>query len=251
MDYRIETYERWAPFGALWTQWAKPVLFSSYPNRLSSIFKPSKVTWMNHVDYKTMIIVDVEGEAGVKEGVAYAKMGYRPVPLYNGVRGESQSRVVNVDNLQSALFAASQELEECVIAPDAPPVFLLDSKRMTGYKYIDIFDNRWVVFPQDMPSASFIKQNGIEKIVVRSDGIQDDLSHILFRYQKEGLVVYLCKSKDDVPTKITVKRPSRFKSLRYRFSVMLGLKRNSTGGFGSFIPEPSQHRSGYGYRGIG
>ena len=29
MDRRIEAFETWAPYGLKWTQWAKPVLFST------------------------------------------------------------------------------------------------------------------------------------------------------------------------------------------------------------------------------
>jgi hypothetical protein len=45
-----------------------------------------------------------------------------------------------------------------------------------------------------------------------------------------------------------VDRPSAFRSLFYRALTLVGLRRNSAGGFGSIVPQPSQSsgRSGYG-----
>ncbi|MBZ0136891.1 MAG: hypothetical protein K8I27_11005 [Planctomycetes bacterium] len=47
------------------------------------------------------------------------------------------------------------------------------------------------------------------------------------------------------PVEIRVNKPSMFKLGWYRFLAAMGLKRNSTGGFGGRIPEPSQS-SGFG-----
>ena len=251
MNDKLKAFKIWAPEDVEWAQWAKPVLFSKYPYHVRDVVKVAKIDWIDSVVKDTMIIVDLEGSGGVREGLAYAQMGYRPVPLYNGVQGEySQPVIIKVDEIQNALFAGTETLASYTISPKAPPVFLLDSRRMTNDKRRGVFDNRWSVFPQDMPSATYLMQRGITKVVVRTEKILDDLSHILYRYQKEGISIYQCY-KDESPKKITVRRPSRFKSLRYRFLVTLGLRRNSTGGFGSYVPETSQYNSGSGYRGIG
>ncbi len=120
---------------------------------------------------------------------------------------------------------------------------MLDSKRMAGCgKKPGTYDNRWCVFPQDMPSAAFLLNAGIRRVIVRSARIHNDLSHILLRYQKEGIEIQLCTGQEI--EKITVVKPSRFRSISYRFSVILGLTRNSAGGFGGMIPEPTQSRYG-------
>jgi len=248
MDKRIEAFETWAPYGARWTQWAKPVLFSTWPKKSFVQFDDFVIGWTDQAERNTMIIVDTESGDSVKEGLAYAKLGYRPVPLYNGVRGEDYDNLIDVEDLQNWLFAGAKVLKDLEISRDAPPVFLLDSRRLKAKtKKRGIFDNRWVVFPQDMPSSNFLKQNGITKIVVRSEHIQMDLAHILYQYQKDGLLILQCKKTSQQPERITVKKPSRFNGIGYRFLVTLGLKRNSTGGFGSFIPE----QSGSAYYGIG
>jgi hypothetical protein len=99
------------------------------------------------------------------------------------------------------------------------------------------YDNRWSVFPQDMPSAAFLSKRGIREVIVRSDRIQDDLAHILRRYQEQGIKISMCDGTE--VREITVSKPSRFKSLFYRFGVILGLRRNAAGGFGGIVPEPS------------
>ena len=90
-----------------------------------------------------------------------------------------------------------------------------------------------------MPSSDFIKKHGIKRVVVRSEYINDDLSHVLLRYQNNGIDIYIVREINSEPQKLKIRKPTRFKSLSYRFKVMFGLKRNSTGGFGSYILEPS------------
>jgi len=181
--------------------------------------------------------------------LALARLGYRPVPLYNGVSANFLSTIVKVDDIVNALYKGADELSKYYIPSDAPPVFMLDSNRMTGFgKQPGKYDNRWCVFPQDMPSAAFLLKEGLCKVIVRSDSIQNDLSHILCRYQNEGIDIYICNGEE--VRKIPVVKPSKFKSLSYRFKAILGLTRNATGGFGGWIPEPTQSSSSgrfYGY----
>ncbi len=252
MMNNLETYKIWAPDDALWTQWAKPVLFIRQPAAYNAEkLDIPELKWINSVEKHTMIIVDLPKHSGVIESLALARLGYRPVPLYNGVSVQYSTHIVKVHEIVSALYKGADDLITCNIRPDAPPVFMLDSNRMSGSgKLPGTYDNRWCVFPQDMPSASFLLKEGINKVIVRSEAIQNDLSHILHRYQEEGIGIYL--SNGEEPKKIPVAKPSKFKSLSYRFKIILGLTRNATGGFGSKIPEATQSSiSGTRYYGFG
>jgi len=236
MNENLEIYKIWAPDDALWTQWAKPVLFIKRPINVCFKLDIPELEWIQDVNRDTMIIVDLPGQSGVTESLALARLGFRPVPVYNGVYSASYSALVDVGELAAALFRGAEELIKLNIKPDAPPVFMLDSRRMYGRgKYPGTFDNRWCVFPQDMPSATFLYKNGIYKVIVRSESVQNDLAHILRRYQDEGIIVSLCTGKE-VKT-ISVVKPSKYRSLTYRFSTILGLTRNGAGGFGEMIPE--------------
>ena len=250
MINNLEIYKTWAPYDALWTQWAKPVLFMHSPQELLRELDIPELGWIQSVESQTMIIVDLPSKSSVVESMGLARLGYRPVPLYNGVDGRVFSMVVKVDEIAAALCYCAGILATYNIGPEAPPVFMLDSNRMNGSgKQPGTYDNRWCVFPQDMPSASFLINAGIRRIIVRSDRIQNDLSHILLRYQEEGIEIHLCTGEQI--EKISVVKPSKFRSLSYRFSVILGLTRNGAGGFGDKIPEPTQSSSSGRYYGYG
>ena len=248
MNESITTYKIWAPDNCVWSAWAKPVLFAGpvYGDKMEI----PEINWITELKGDTMIILDLPGKDGIEEGFALAHIGYRPVPLYNGVNGPNpEAMIVNTRDIVIALFEGAKILSSINLSPNAPPVFLLDSNRMTDKgKERGKYDNRWCVFPQDMPSADFLANQGIKKIIVRTNDnkIQNDLSHILCRYQNRGLKIYLCSGGDDIPDipkETKVPNPSHFGSLIYRFKVMLGLSRNSTGGFGAKIPEQMQRRT--------
>jgi len=244
-DDNIEIFKIWAPDNVYWSQWAKPVLFANMRGRRYGNNTLPELEWITQADNKMAVIVDLPGYTGVLEGLALAQLGYRPVPLYNGVSTPSGApMVVPVDDIIATLNVGANDLSSMVIKPDAPPAFLLDSYRMNDRsKEPGTFDNRWCIFPQDMPSASALLSNGIDRVVVRSYAINDDLEHILYRYESQGITVYKCVGKNIIREKI--RRPSRYRGLFYRFGVILGLKRNATGGFGGMIPYPSQSSGRY------
>lgn len=236
-----ELYTIWNREESPWSIWAKPVLFAAmnksdldYPRSLT--FPP--VRWALPADGSTAIIVDLPGAESVAMGLALAKSLYRPVPLYNCCKAPGM--LVNVNPIVEGLVAGGPLLARLDLHPLAPPVFLLDSNRLKN-SYFPIpgrFDNRWCILPQDMPSTGFLKKMGIETVLLRSTSIRDDLSHILFRYQEGGLrILHSHPSKLDV-FPVSVRKPLLFKSLFYRAQVLIGLRRNSAGGFGAIIPEP-------------
>lgn len=246
----MELYKIWAPDSAEWTAWAKPVLFASLPSSLKQV-QPNlspKAAALS-LDRKTMVIIDLPGQQGVKEALGFAESGWRPVPLYNGVWGTGKM-LVNIVALAEALYLGADVLRRLPLPPDAPPVFMLDSNRMNGTRAPETFDNRWCVFPQDMPSAQYIRDKGIAKILLRSDKAPNtDLSRILYDYQEAGLALQILKGNDAFPKTLTVKKQSALDEWAYRLKVILKLKRNAAGGFGGAIPTPyEQSGSGTYYR---
>ena len=244
----IEAYKIWAPQNVLWTLWAKPVLFACMTT--SAILEDESISvdlpeirWKDFLLQDTAIIVDLPGLKGVEEGLALAQIGYRPVPLYNGVYSNT-FMTVSTGDLARSLYKGAKVLADIYIRDNAPPVFLLDSMRKgTGSKIPGMYDNRWCVFAQDMPSASFLKKQGIKKIIVRTEGeksifaskISDDLAHILCRYQEEGIKIQHTFGVE--PENIIVSKPSHFKKLFYRYKVIFGLTQNPAGGFGGMTME--------------
>lgn len=250
MKADVRRYRSWAPDDVMWTEWAKPVLFMNSSSRADDVIIP-ELKWIKEVYDDTMVIVDLPGAKSVEEGLALARLGYRPVPLYNGVCSpKGNTALVDTRELAKALNKGAEELDRLTIKADAPPAFLLDFNRMQGQKKKPgSFDNRWCVFAQDMPSALLLKKNGIQRVVVQTYDVQNDLAHILHRYHQQG--IQICRYRFGKLQELPVAKPSRFKSILYRYKTITGLTRNAAGGFGGMIPEPTQSSSGTRYYGIG
>lgn len=247
-----QIFEAWAPDGALWTPWAKPVLFASM-SRLT--ITQTSIDWRS-VDVRevpaargsTAVVVELPGPQSVLTGLALAAQGYRPVPLYNANVGPNST--IDVDEIANALRLGAEEMRAMRIAPDAPPAFLLDANRMRPKRTLEPgrFDNRWIVLPQDFPSAIKLASHGVREVLVMREGdrLEDDLAHVLLRWQRGGLVIQAVDArKYGRPEAIHIEPPSMFRRAWYRLIVLAGLRRANVGGFGAQIPEPSSGGSGF------
>jgi hypothetical protein len=247
-DDKLTVFQQWAPEDNQWSAWVKPVLFASLTNKDFSGVNISELPDCQYVSQlyrKSAIIIDLEGENSILEGLSLAQKGYFPVPLFNCCKAPGM--LIDVSVLSKYLVAGGQFLKDNRVRYDASPIFILDSRRMNFSNIIKEgrFDNRWCLVPQDMPSGKHLKDAGFDNILVRTDRIRDDLSHILCRYQQAGIKVQICSDRSTVEN-ITVRTPSYFRYLSYRWSVYLGLKRNSAGGFGAMVPEQATHSTGMG-----
>jgi hypothetical protein len=246
-----ELYRLWSPDDSIWSNWVKPVLFTATSQAASSFFdwRTLNVAWAPAADAGAAIILDLPEAESVWFGLALAQRGYRPVPLYNGASGPSA--IVNVGRIIGALQDEAESLAKLPIETNAPPVFLLDANRSAGGATVSPgrFDNRWAVFPQDFPSASFLVSHGVRAVVLAQTFAgepQRDLAHVLVRWQEAGLEILAADARSELPPDpIRVSRPGHFRRLWYRALVVAGLRRNSAGGFGGVVPEPSQS-SGFG-----
>lgn len=245
MNEELELYKKWAPDTARWTQWAKPVVFMNMKlatTKRKGTTGQANGKWAQYQSDR-MLIIDLPDDLGVKEGLAVAKIGYRPVPLYNGVPGGRKAVVPN-QNIVESLKKGGNVLTTIKLSPTANPAFLLDANRLKGLKRSPgTFDNRWCVVAQDMPSPNYLKKHSINEIVVRTDELQHDLATILYQYQKQGILIYLCNSQGSSQL-TTIPKPKNI-GLFYRFLFLLGFTRSATGGFGMSIPEVSSGGGGY------
>lgn len=255
---REETYAAWVPdlpddsFGSAWTAWAKPVLFASMPGEteagnaacgvISLDDRPHLMASLKSTPGTWIIIVDMPGAAAIRLGVAMAAHGYRPIPLFNGCPGKDE--LVNTAELITALRASAGSLMQAQLPENAPPAFLLDSRRMT--KEVSPspgkFDNRWFTFPQDFPSANLLRARGISAALViqeKAGQPAEDLGHVLRRWQDAGIEIYQALPESSQPERLDVARPPRFRSLWYGLLAIIGLMPNSAGGFGGVVPHPS------------
>ncbi|MES1243181.1 MAG: hypothetical protein ABUT39_16330 [Acidobacteriota bacterium] len=259
-----QLFEVWAPEDSVWSRWAKPALFAGGPQVLEpAVSAPAMPAMPVHpvdpvappgsgsysqapFDPWTAFVVDMPGERSVEIGMALARTGYRPVPLFN--TAYHQFAIVPVYPILKRLRDGAEELQGLAIPSDAPPVFLLDAKRLEPGAPPEPgkFDNRWAVFPQDFPSANFLLSNNVRRVVLlqeeRLQGApRTDLAHVLLRWQEAGVEIYAQDPDGTMsPRPVQVAKPSAFRSLFYRALTLSGLRRSSAGGFGSVIPIPSQ-----------
>lgn len=207
-----EIYKIWAPSGQKWVDWVRPVPFMQLPEDTllsgwSEGFGP--MTDFPGVGEAGMaLIVDLPGAQSVREGIALAKRGYRPVPIFNGTFPQRGARAT-VDNgsVAMALRRYAPELNDIILPEDAMPAFLLDSNRLHRYKMqISLFDNSWDVYPQDMPSAEYLWKKGVRKCVVIGDKISKDLKKLLYMFQKKGIEIWWTEGYE-APQKQRIYKP--------------------------------------------
>ncbi len=239
-----ECFAIWAPDEVLWSQWAKPVIFASVPfleteHPLGVV--PIDAQGVPEAWGGSAVVVDLPGADAVAVGIALGGRGFRPVPLFNGTIGPSA--VVDVSELVDALGAGSQVLKGMAIRPDASPAFLLDANRKgtTVGLTEGMYDNRWVVLPQDLPSATLLQSQGIHEVILMVSGTLApamDLAHALLRWQEGGLrlgVVDMADKRFEPNLRVPV--PSLFRRAWYGAVALTGLRRSNVGGFGSTLPE--------------
>lgn len=240
MDKRLELYKTWVPDTALWTQWAKPVVFMNLTNFQANRYKyksfkkfeKPKIPYHN----QRMVIVDLPGAESIDEGLILAEKGYRPVPLYNYVP-QGKHDLISLDDIIDGLGYGAEFLQRAKLSDRANPVFLLDFNRLQeGRRNDPNFDNRWCVVEQDMPSADYLKKQRIKEIVVHTKMLQEDLKRILYKYQEAGISIsrYDEESKESKISAVVIAKPQKA-SLFYRFRMFSGLARNSVGAFGMYL----------------
>jgi len=249
-----ELYEIWAPHGGVWSPWTAPALFAlvKCPDKSADVrVERAQLVWQQHATaHDTAIILDLPGAEAVKFGLGLAQNGYRPVVLINAspapfhlvVTPSMRPPVVlDMQPIAQEICAGAPWLQELALPSDAPPVFILDSRRGTGTQPLrgDLFDNRWMVFAQDFPSARFLAEQKIKRVILVQVGRMqplEDLSHVLLRWQEAGIEILAKQSGDaSEASPIMVAKPSRFRAIWHRALAIMGFRRSNVGGFGGFV----------------
>jgi hypothetical protein len=247
-----DAFAVWAPDGGTWSAWAKPMAFVQASGTIATVPIEEMALRAIHVALEphTTVIVDLTGSDAVYAGLSLASGGFRPVPLFNGTSGPSP--VIDVAPITRALGSGVERLAAMTLSPEAPPAFLLDSRRDGVGAQVEpgSYDNRWVVLPQDFPSGAFLQSRGVTNAtLMRRNGLSVpvDLAHVLRRWQDVGIRINVTDvTTGRTATDVTVPMPSRFKLAWYAAVALLGLHRSNVGGFGSVIPHETGRRGFYG-----
>ncbi|MCL2217496.1 MAG: hypothetical protein FWB91_10840 [Defluviitaleaceae bacterium] len=228
-----DLFEIWAPIGQeRWTKFAKPALFTNIkeyePASSGGIFKtpgiPMEIALLSNKT--SAIIVDLPGVSGVESGLALAEKGFRPVPLYNVVHEEKTgflSPVIDNTPIVNALKSCAGDLQQINIDSSAPPAFLLDYDRNKDIAdSLHMYDNRWSLDFEDMPDAQYMKQAGINRVIVWTTGeIRKDLLPIIESYQDMGIEVVTYGAVESSP--ILQEDIHKFENARVGLLLISGL----------------------------
>ncbi len=257
---REEALTIWAPEGSPWSPWTKAVLFAFMPEEIPDTPPSTGESWQIPLIKEAALIVDLPGARSVGFGVSAARSGYRPIPLYNacpsptdttGLRATTSSdqeplataagvrSAIEVVPIMRALERETNILKGLILLPSAPPAFLLDADRHRPALLPSVgwFDNRSVIRPSDVPTATFLKGHGIERVVVvqAKPDLQSDLRTILLAWQAGGLAISRqVLAEQWNPQIFAVTKPSLLKIWWDKLVVRFRYPLNGAGSFGRF-----------------
>lgn len=206
-----EIYKIWAPDKKRWVDWVRPVPFINIDDSSSRKefidYRIPSINYLKEVLNDTALIIDIPGIDSIKEGIALAKLGYRPIPIFNGTDPPIGTiSTTNNQIIKPLLIWGAFELKNIKLKNDAPPVFLLDQNRLNRYKINNgIFDNSWDIYDGDLPSPKYLLENGINKIIVRSNFQAKDLRKILYKWQKNNIKIFFTNGYEE-PKEVKLKK---------------------------------------------
>lgn len=243
---REEIYRIWANPASPWSDWVAPVPFTVLDPSESSrtLLGEADILWAAGLHSDTAIILDLPATESIRVAVSLAKCGHTPVPIFNATPNFSDLNTttwvaaIDTTEIIEAILAATPLLASISQPADSAPVFLLDANRLRGQTktavFYEVFDNRWVVFPEDFPASDYLVSHRIRQVlVVQSEGTkpQNDLAHVLYKWQKAGLdILITSKSSSPIPAKVIVRQPSLLKTLSYRLKAKFGFRSAAFGG---------------------
>jgi hypothetical protein len=251
----------WTPEDSPWSPWTKAVLFSLMPNEIPDLPPTPVPIWQVPLLQGTALLADMPGAAGIEAGMSLAHSGYRPIPLYNacpygfdageddailsgfetrqGVRASAPS-VIDVVPILRAMASQTSVLKSLPLPPSAPPAFLLDANRQNAAfsPTATCFDNRSIVRESDLPTAGFLKDNGIEQVILIRANLhpQGDLRAILRSWQLAGVSIAAQAAHSQWnPVAFVVPRASLLKTCWNKIQTRFAYRANSSGAFGRFV----------------
>lgn len=191
-----ELYRIWAPTNKRWVEWVRPVPFihMDHPSSFYEVIDEElpEIYYLKETTKDTAIFVDFDGARSIEEGIALAKRGFRPIPIFNGTNPNFGTKATtNNASIEPLLRWGGELLTQIPFEEDAPPAFLLDENRLHRYKATpSIFDNSWDIYPQDIPSPDYFLQHGITKLIVCGNQFHHDLEKVLYRHQKKLQILF-------------------------------------------------------------
>lgn len=205
-----QLYKIWAPTKERWVDWVRPVAFMDATKLTPTAYEEPIVHYLKEYQANTAVFIDLVGDESIVEGITLSKLGYRPIPLFNGTDAQAGSfALVNTENIKTALVWGAKQLQTITIKKDAAPVFLLDKNRIHRHKHKKaVYDNSWDLYDQDIPTPETFKKYGIKQIIIHTDELLRDLKIIFYKFQKQGIKILITDGFEK-PKIITIPKPPK------------------------------------------
>lgn len=244
-------YEIWCGDENPWRPWVKPSPFvglegASEGGEGAHPFRRAAPPWGNvdtswaPVPASTAIVVDLEGADSLWAGLALAARGYRPVVSINARSAPGEA--IDMAPLASALREGARHPLAFHGGSSPRPAFLLDARRARAERPLvpGAFDNRWVLFPGDLPDAGTLLERGVTSLlaVQRGPTPQPDLHDVLCGYQREGLTLLLFDAAADRPAVRPARlscSPALVRFARHVARELSSTNRQPDGSFGAYV----------------
>jgi hypothetical protein len=190
-----------------------------------------------------VLVLDLEAADGLTMALALVPRGYRPVVAINTCTDEAE--VIDMTPVLDILRSAAQSpgiLPRSSTLPRSP-AFVLDARRNRPTRAVapGAFDNRWMIFPSDFPTASFLEDQGIRDVLLVQRGTvaADDLALVLAGYQQAGLSLVSHNIDDGTTHALTVPARGRLSSVWRIWRRQADLPRRPDGSFGLRVLHPA------------
>ena len=195
---REEVYDAWAPDDGDWSGWVKPVLFAGMDEEVDPGRPPLPAGWLTADRLGPAVaandaacVVDLPGVEGIVAGLALAMAGFRPIPLYCAI--DHQVALIDMRPIVEGLISTASEV--VALSSRANPAFLLDARRMSASSdgIWHFFDNRSVCRPTDFPSAKWLRESGISKVLLVTSTLErpaPDLEAVVAGWQSGGIALW-------------------------------------------------------------
>jgi hypothetical protein len=148
----------------------------------------------------TLWVVDLRGAASCAFASTMSQVSNEPIaPVITFNNWPADNELVPADETLAGALAFTPQLPPAD-AKTAHPVFLLDSWRL-AYRFDepapDVYDNRYIITPSDLPDAETLRAQGIRRVVYVVEDLDDaeveeDDLHPTFRaWQEAGVNLYM------------------------------------------------------------
>jgi hypothetical protein len=234
-----------------WSAWVKRPLFASLtvpevtPATESDVYRSETAPWAREHPWwlearKIAIIVDLPGPEAVELGLLLGRHGFRPILLINAASDSGE--LIDMAPVLHLLTEGARFHSSFPGGPDVLPAFVLDARREGADADPEPgrFDNRWTLFPADLPPAERLGQAGVQAVMIVQDEPtpRDDVRAIAWMYQRGGLDIRVVNVRDRTVASLASTRPSWLVYVIGQLRRRFAFRRQWDGSYGHRIPIP-------------